>query len=302
MPRNEGNAVTVQQSGEAYPATDARPDLALDSGVMVGGVDVRYSVSGEGGRDLVLVHGHGAHHLWWQGIAPLLEPRWRVIQVELSGHGDSGHRPAYSADIWSADVLAVLDAVGAERPVLVGHSMGGIVLLALAAAYPGRATGVVLLDAGVFPAHRHRPGTEEEIRLSRQGAPPHGMPSQAALLQRFRLMPPQPHPEPEVLEPVARFSTRETAAGWTWKHDRVGVTRMSDAEIERRARLVRCPVALVHAEESSVVDREVADHTVEVTAGRLVTVPGAHHHLVLDLPERSAELIDELASEMHPDV
>jgi hypothetical protein len=69
--------MTVQQFGEVRPPADARPDLALDSGVRVGGVDVRYSVSGEGSRDLVLVHGHGAHHLWWQGIAPLLEPHWR---------------------------------------------------------------------------------------------------------------------------------------------------------------------------------------------------------------------------------
>jgi pimeloyl-ACP methyl ester carboxylesterase len=291
--------MTVQQFGEVRPPADARPDLALDSGVSVGGVDVRYSVSGEGSRDLVLVHGHGAHHLWWQGIAPLLEPHWRVIQMELSGHGDSGHRPDYSADVWSADVLAVLDAVGADRPVLVGHSMGGIVLLALAAAHPERAAGGVLLDARVFPPHRYRPGTEEDIRLSRPGAPPHGEPTQAGLLQRFRLMPPQPHPAPDVLEPVARFSTRETAAGWTWKHDRVGVTRMSDADIERRARLVRCPVALVHATESTVVDREVAEHTIEVTAGRLVPVPGAHHHLVLEQPDRCAELIDELASGMH---
>ena len=293
--------MTVQQSGEVTPAVDVRLDLALDSGVTVGGIDVRYSVSGEGSRDLVLVHGHGAHHLWWQGIAPLLEPRWRVIQLELSGHGDSGHRPAYSADVWSADVLGVLDAVGAEHPVLVGHSMGGIVLLALAAAHPERAAGVVLLDSGVFPPHRHRPGTEEEIRLSRPGAPPHGEPTQAALLERFRLMPPQPHPPAQVLDPVARFSTREGPAGWTWKHDRIGVTRMSDAEIARRAGLIRCPVALVHADESSVIDREVAEHTVAVTGGRLVSVPGAHHHLVLEQPEHCAELIDDLASGMLPD-
>jgi pimeloyl-ACP methyl ester carboxylesterase len=228
--------MTAQQSGEVRPSADARPDLALACGVAVGGVDVRFGVSGEGTRDLVLVHGHGAHHLWWQGIAPLLERQWRVIQLELSGHGDSGHRPHYSADVWSADVLGVLDAVGADRPVLVGHSMGGIILLALAAAHPERAAGVVLLDAGVFPLHRHRPGSEEDIRLSRPGAPPHGEATQAALLQRFRLVPPQPHPAPEVLDPVARFSTRKAAAGWTWKHDRVGVTRMSDADIERRAR------------------------------------------------------------------
>lgn len=293
--------MTVQQPGEMAPPADARPDLALGSAVTVDGVDVRYAVSGEGSRDLVLVHGHGAHHLWWQDIAPLLEPRWRVIQLELSGHGDSGHRAHYSADVWSADVLAVLDATGAERPVLVGHSMGGIVLLALAAAHPERAGGVVLLDAGVFPPHRHRPGTAEDIRLSRPGAPPHGEPTQEALLRRFRLMPPQPHPAPEVLDPVARFSTRKSAARWTWKHDRVGVTRMSDAEIERFAGLVRCPVVLVHAGESAVVDREVADHTVAVTGGRLVSVPGAHHHLVLDLPERCAELIDDVASGMCPD-
>ena len=158
---------------------DALPDV-----VTVAGVPVRYGVSGEGSSDLVLVHGHGAHHLWWQGMVPLLEPHWRVIQLELSGHGDSGHRPEYSADGWAGDVLGVLDAVGSARPLLVGHSMGGVVLLALAAAHPTRARGVVLFDSGIFPAHRFRPGTEEDIRLSRPGRRPHGEPTQEALLQQ----------------------------------------------------------------------------------------------------------------------
>jgi pimeloyl-ACP methyl ester carboxylesterase len=57
--------------------------------------EIRYEVSGDGDRDLLLVHGRGAHHLWWHRVLPLLEPSWRITRVDLSGHGDSAHRAEY---------------------------------------------------------------------------------------------------------------------------------------------------------------------------------------------------------------
>jgi pimeloyl-ACP methyl ester carboxylesterase len=281
----------------ADPAAAAEP--GLDRVVRVDGVDVRYGVSGAGEHDLVLVHGHGAHHRWWHAMVPLLEPSWRVIQLELTGHGDSGHRPLYTADVWTRDVLAVLDAAGSRRPVLVGHSMGGIVLVSVAAAHPDRAAGLVLLDASVRPPHRHRGLTEDGVRLSRPGEQrPHGQPTQEALLGRFRLMPPQPHPPAALLDPAARFSCRHTEHGWTWKHDRLGVTRLPDADAVAAAGQLRCPVGLVYGTESTVVDRECLEFMAGVVPGgaEIVAVPGAHHHLVLERPETCAEVVHRMAT------
>jgi pimeloyl-ACP methyl ester carboxylesterase len=294
--------VTDLRGGARRTATDpdvVRADLALPSSVQVDGVEIRYGVSGEAGRDLVLVHGHGAHHLWWHAVAPLLEQNWRVIQLDLSGHGDSGHRPVYTPWSWAADVHAVVDAVGARRPVLVGHSLGGMITLAAAVARPGRVGGLVLVDAAPRPPHRYRPVPAEGVRLGAvQGGQlrPHALPTQEALLARFRLMPPQPPTDPELLDPVARFSCRQGPEGWTWKHDRAGLARMTDAEMDDIARRLTVPVALLYGQESAIVDAECAEHLSTVAPCRdVVVVPGAHHHLVLEQPEVCAAHIDRLA-------
>ncbi|TFV88819.1 alpha/beta hydrolase [Blastococcus sp. CT_GayMR16] len=268
----------------------------LDRVVEVEGAEIRYAVSGDGDRDLVLVHGRGAHHLWWHTVLPLLEPAWRITRVDLSGHGDSGHRTAYSTRLWSAELLAVCDAVGARRPVLVGHSMGGNVSLLTAVEHPERFAGLVMLDSGVRPPGRYRSFHDEP----RDGARPPRGPRYAAtreeLLTRFRLMPPQPHPEPEVMAVIGEHSTRDTELGWRWKHDQFDISDLGDEQVDLALTRLPFAVGYVYGTESQVTDRSSAEYFGRVVAGaRVEALPGAHHHVILERPERCAELIDEMA-------
>ncbi|HMF84616.1 MAG TPA: alpha/beta hydrolase [Acidimicrobiia bacterium] len=107
------------------------------------GASIAYEITGDG-PPLVLVHGITESRRSWD---PLLAPLARdhlVVAVDLRGHGESDRRPPYDVLTMAADTRAVVDAVGATQPLVVGHSLGGAVVSVYAAANPVR--GVVNVD------------------------------------------------------------------------------------------------------------------------------------------------------------
>jgi pimeloyl-ACP methyl ester carboxylesterase len=116
------------QHGGTHEATTVTAD----------GVAIAYDVTGEG-PDIVLVHGITDDRATWGSVAELLAADHRVIRLDLRGHGDSGDAEDYGALGMAGDVAAVLAAAGARDPVLVGHSLGGFVVSALASQMPVRA-------------------------------------------------------------------------------------------------------------------------------------------------------------------
>ena len=111
------------------------------------GVPIQYQVAGKGDPTVVLVHGWALDHHVWDGQAPRLAARHRVVTLDLAGHGASGRqRSAWTMAAFGEDVKAVVEAVGAQQVVLVGHSMGGPVVLEAARRMPQRVKGIVLVD------------------------------------------------------------------------------------------------------------------------------------------------------------
>lgn len=110
------------------------------------GIEIAYDVSGAGPA-LVLVHGITESRRTWDPLVADLAADHTVLAVDMRGHGDSGPAPTYDTQAMAGDVAAVLAATGLADPVLVGHSMGGIVVTAFAAAHPCR--GVVNVDQSI---------------------------------------------------------------------------------------------------------------------------------------------------------
>jgi pimeloyl-ACP methyl ester carboxylesterase len=104
---------------------------------------------------LLLTHGYTGSARDWANLVGPLSERHRVITWDLRGHGaaESPDDPAqYSVELSLADMTALLDRAGAERAVLVGHSLGGYLSLAFHHAHPERVAGLVLVDTG--PGYR----------------------------------------------------------------------------------------------------------------------------------------------------
>lgn len=118
---------------------------------------VRTHVRDTGPRDdpmpLVLLHGIGSSLHTWDGWAAALEPRRRVVRVDLPGFGLTGAAPGAPLTLEAsvAHVIALFDALGLPRVALGGNSMGGAVAIAVAARAPQRVGALVLVASAGFP-------------------------------------------------------------------------------------------------------------------------------------------------------
>ena len=123
------------------------------------------------GRPLVLLHGVASTSRIWLLVGPLLGGRFRVLALDQRGHGESA-APAdgYDSPTVAGDLAAFVEALGLERPLIVGHSWGGNVALEYAATHPERPAGLVLVDGG-FLELSAQPGMSWE-RAQRELAPP----------------------------------------------------------------------------------------------------------------------------------
>lgn len=254
-----------------------------ESIIEVDGVPIHYLEWGDPAQPgLVLVHGGAAHAHWWTFLAPMFAENWHVVAVDLSGHGDSGRRDSYSHEAWAGEVMAVADAAGFPGPpVLVGHSLGGLVTIQTASDHGDRLRGAVIVDT---PVRRPDPESEEGAR-GRAFRKPGIYADLEAALGHFRLIPPQPSKHDFIIDHIARHSLRETPRGWTWKFD---PTLFKHTLVSLRDQLasVRCRVALFRGEHSVTVPPDIAEYMYELMDRNspVVTIPDAHHHLILDQP------------------
>lgn len=111
------------------------------------GVPIVYTVQGEGEPAVVFVHCWCCDQSYWKNQAPVFEKKYTVVTLDLAGHGESGMgRKEWTIQSFAGDVVAVVEALDLKRVILVGHSMGGPVVLEAARQLPERVIGVVGVD------------------------------------------------------------------------------------------------------------------------------------------------------------
>ena len=149
---------------------DATPTLPTTSGYAdVNGLHLYFETYGpEDGQPLVLLHGGMLSiDLSWASLVPALVGRYRLVAVEVQGHGrtadiDREITPAHTA----SDVLALLDHLGVGRAHVLGHSMGGAVALELAVSHPERVLSVIGASVTVRPTGLVPELTDPELMAS----------------------------------------------------------------------------------------------------------------------------------------
>jgi len=126
------------------------------------GSPIRYGVRGAGDVTLVFVHCWTCNHTFWDRQVEHFSRDYRVVWLDLAGHGDSGsRRERYTMQAFGQDVASVVEAVGAQRVVLIGHSMGGPVSVEAAGRLGGKVLGIVGVDT--FHTSFPYPQTEAAI-------------------------------------------------------------------------------------------------------------------------------------------
>jgi len=250
-------------------------------------------------RTVILLHGNSANAWWWEPVARAIASEYRLLALDQRGHGDSEwSRPAAYSPIDYANDIARFVAhamANGEKPVVVGHSMGGNNVLAFAREHPDRARGAIAIDVPVTSSR----GRDRYLRRLKS-IPVVTYPDLATAAARFRLMPNEGGIADDVLREIAEKSLARTDEGrWTLKFDRECLLGGDRMEVLETIREIRIPTMLVRAEHSRIMTAEGAEHArASNPRTRLVTIADAHHHVILEKPEAVARVIEQFSASL----
>lgn len=255
------------------------------------GVELAVHDFGGRGPDLLLAHATGLHGMVWEPVVAALTDHFRCVSFDERGHGDSTGPPDGNFH-WSgfaSDVLAVVDALGLERPCGAGHSCGGAALLLAEEARPGTFGGLWCFEPVVFTGYPSTGGGSTADGSPGDGTPAGAgpgqpgdlaagarrrrerFPSRQAALGNFSSKPPFDRVSPAALRAYVEHGFAEEADGTVrlkCRPDDEAATydnsRTHDA-FEHLGR-VMCPVTLVWGAES---DSPFGASTMQAMAARL---------------------------------
>jgi pimeloyl-ACP methyl ester carboxylesterase len=246
-----------------------------------------------GRETLVLLHGSSANAWWWRPLADSIDPlQYRLLALDQRGHGDSAwvRPPAYTPDDYARDLARFIQEMRLVRPIVVGHSMGGISVLAFAANFGKLARAAIAIDVALASTPRR-----DRFLARLKTLPVVLYPDRATAIDRFRLMPNEGAIPPAVLTEIARHSLERTADGrYMFKFDRASFIGSDGIDVLATIKQLEIPTLLIRAELSRIM-------TVEAAAGatqsnplvRETVIHGAHHHVPLECPDLLALVIDE---------
>lgn len=235
------------------------------------------------GIPVIALHGWLENANSFARLAPKLEGL-RILALDMAGHGHSDHRPpgsAYGLPDYAHDVLQVAEQMGWERFSLLGHSLGAIISVIVAAAVPQRVSRLALID-GLVP-----PVGEPESVVERMGAA-----LQAQLTRQSKRKPVYPDMDRavearmkgmvavsrEAAELLAQRGLMPVPGGYTWRSDSrltlPSAIRLTRAQALSFVTAVRCPAQLIVAEEGMLAQNRELLASVPFT---VTSLPGGHH-------------------------
>lgn len=242
---------------------------------------------GDASMSALALHGFALSARSWDEVAPALRGRVRTFALDQRGHGRSEWAPRvedYSREAMVSDVAAAVRELGLERPVVIGHSMGGMNALTFAARHPELVRALVLVDVG----------PEVSVDGAREVgafvAGPYELDDLDAWVEHTHRY--YPWRSKERIRARLAVSLRETAGGRLAKQydERFrsgfgGIAAASDS-LPDLARALRVPTLLLHGSASPVLTRAMAERFAsEVDCVELVTIEGASHSVAGDKPE-----------------
>jgi pimeloyl-ACP methyl ester carboxylesterase len=271
----------------ARPLRLSRHVVDLDDGHRVG-----VAVAGDG-VPLVVVHGFGVESLLYaQSLARLAPLGFRVIAVDVAGHGDTQAVGTFARLGDYRDVLLrALDHLGIERAVFAGHSLGGRLVVEVAAVAPDRVLGAVVIDGIVGAPWDH------VRRVLRWTPPALAAYGGAFALDVMRTVPlvGDPRQALKLGSRAGRSMELHVARPWRAFGPGQAILRAgSSVPLLERVHAAGTYVAVVHGDRDMLVPIAAGRDTARRVDGDFVAVHGGGHSWLLRCPETLPAIVDEL--------
>ncbi len=256
--------------------------------VKIKGSKISYNCWGEKNKPgLIFVHGGMAHADWWNFITPYFLKTHRVIAMNLGGMGDSEWRKEYSTETWGLEIEGVCKKEKLSKPIIIGHSLGGMCGVYAASIMKKNLYGLVIVDTAILPPSDKPPKFDFKIRANKIYK------SLKEIKSRFRLVPGQIDALEYIMDYIAEKSIKKNKGGWTWKFDPNYMKIFnSESFLERQAvyrnklKGLKCRVAILRGEKSVIFPGSSAKYMHELMDKKspIINVPEAHHHIMVDQP------------------
>lgn len=270
---------------------------ARDAFVTTRGLKLHYLDWGTAGKPpLILLHGLTGNAHNFAAVAPRLVGQYHVLAFDVRGRGESDRSPdgVYQLEAYRDDLRGIVEALGLGPIGLIGISMGGLIAIAYAGAYPDGVTRLALDDIGpdidprglqrIFTYLANAPAEFDDLTTAA-----HWVRSTAGYLDALS--------EAELIA-ATRWGMRQTLAGkWIWKLDpavrdlRLQAAHPSQIVLWDEFAKIRCPVLIVRGATSDILSRATADRMVARRPRvEVVEVPGIGHAPLLTEPVAVAAL------------
>jgi pimeloyl-ACP methyl ester carboxylesterase len=259
-----------------FPATVASAD----------GVPIHFEVHGSGDPTLVFVHGWACDESYWDAQVQYFSERYRVVTVDLAGHGESGlNREEWTMEAFGEDVAAVADHLGLENAVLVGHSMGAAVIVEATRRVADRVIGLVVVDDFTDLDYRMAPD-QVEMFLTRFADDFVGSTQRLVATAMFI-----PESDSVLVRRIADdMATAAPEMGIAAMRDRVlWFEQSADAAL----REVRVPITAINSDQNPTNIEATDRYGIEVT-----TMFGVGHFVMMEDPETFNSLLEEIVEDL----
>jgi pimeloyl-ACP methyl ester carboxylesterase len=257
----------------------AAAPAARATAATVDGVQLHWTSAGTGPQTLMLVHGWTCDGTSWTAQAALAA-KYRVLTIDLPGHGKSGMPKAFSMDLFARAVEAVRAEAGVDRLVLVGHSMGTPVIRQYARLYPQHVAALVIVDGVVVLGAPPRPGAQSaDVPVPERMKGPDGPKNREAMI-RGMFTPATPKPLQDHVLAMMLAAPEATAYGAMvatfdpaiWKDD-----------------VITTPVLGIYADQSALGNPDAVKKIFPNSS--YVEVSGTGHFVMMEKPQEFNRLV-----------
>jgi pimeloyl-ACP methyl ester carboxylesterase len=257
-----------------------------------GGPNIHVLDWGGQGPPAVLLHGGSLTARTWDYVAVALRADYRLVALDMRGHGASDWSSDYSIESYATDLLAVIDGLGIERTRIVGMSLGGMVACEFALRHPDRTESLAMVDVTSRPVFAATARMRTFMTDFRGAATVDEVVEMALAVS--------PKSDPERLHYRMRTLLKRGDGGrLVWKSDRrrplddyYAMILRHLAGFEARVPDMAAPFLLARGGESLIVAEDAAhDFTARFSDGRWINIKGAGHNVQEDNPRDLADAL-----------